>query len=91
MAADDADVAGLLSILAFAFTMVTGGNDTTTGMLGGSMQLLLQRPDQRRLLAENPELIADSVDELLRLTSPVQAWRAPPPRRADRCDGHPGR
>jgi cytochrome P450 family 130 len=69
--ADD-DIAGVLSILAFTFTMVTGGNDTTTGMLGGSVQLLHQRPDQRRLLAENPELISDSVDEFLRLTSPVQ-------------------
>jgi cytochrome P450 len=68
----DGDVAGVLSILAFTFTMVTGGNDTTTGMLGGSVQLLHQRQDQRRLLAENPHLIADSVDEFLRLTSPVQ-------------------
>lgn len=68
----DGDVAGVLSILAFAFTMVTGGNDTTTGMLGGSVQLLHQRPDQRRLLVENPSLISDSVDEFLRLTSPVQ-------------------
>src|SRR5947209_170284 len=69
----DGDVAGTLSVLAFTFTMVTGGNDTTTGMLGGSVQLLHQRPDQRRLLAENPDLIPDSVDEFLRLTSPVQA------------------
>ncbi|MBI3212533.1 MAG: cytochrome P450 [Mycobacterium sp.] len=68
----DGDIAGVLSILAFTFTMVTGGNDTTTGMLGGSVQLLHQRPDQRRLLAENLDLIPDSVDELLRLTSPVQ-------------------
>jgi cytochrome P450 family 130 len=68
----DGDIAGTLSVLAFTFTMVTGGNDTTTGMLGGSMQLLHQRPDQRRMLAENPDLIPDSVDELLRLTSPVQ-------------------
>ena len=52
--------------------MVTGGNDTTTGMLGGAVQLLHQRPDQRRLLADNPELIPDAVDEFLRLTSPVQ-------------------
>ena len=59
-------------ILAFAFTMVTGGNDTSTGMLGGAVQLLHQRPDQRRLLAENLELIPDAVDEFLRLTSPVQ-------------------
>ncbi|MGE2732387.1 cytochrome P450 [Mycolicibacterium vaccae] len=68
----DGDIAGVLSILAFTFTMVTGGNDTTTGMLGGSVQLLHQRPDQRALLAEDPGLIPDAVDELLRLTSPVQ-------------------
>ncbi|WP_164518039.1 MULTISPECIES: cytochrome P450 [unclassified Mycobacterium] len=68
----DGDIKGLLSVLAFTFTMVTGGNDTTTGMLGGSVQLLQQHPDQRQLLVENPELIRDAVEELLRLTSPVQ-------------------
>lgn len=68
----DGDIAGVLSILAFTFTMVTGGNDTTTGMLGGSVPLLYRHPDQRRILAENLDLIPDSVEELLRLTSPVQ-------------------
>ncbi len=68
----DGDVAGVLSILAFTFTMVTGGNDTTTGLLGGAVQLLQQRPDQRQLLARQPELISDAVEEFLRLTSPVQ-------------------
>src|SRR3954470_9817671 len=68
----DGDMAGMLSILAFTFTMVTGGNDTNTGMLGGAVQLLHQRPDQRRLLINNPDLMTDAVDELLRLTSPVQ-------------------
>ncbi len=68
----DGDMAGMLSVLAFAFTMVTGGNDTTTGMLGGTVQLLHQRPDQRRLLVNNPELLTDAVDEFLRLTSPAQ-------------------
>ncbi|OBF09331.1 cytochrome [Mycobacterium sp. ACS4054] len=68
----DGDIAGTLSVLAFTFTMVTGGNDTTTGMLGGSMPLLHQRPDQRRLLADDLRLIPDAVEELLRLTSPVQ-------------------
>ncbi|WP_422745641.1 cytochrome P450 [Mycobacterium sp. WMMD1722] len=68
----DGDLAGTLSVLAFTFTMVTGGNDTTTGMLGGTAQLLHQRPDQRRLLVECPELIPDAIDEFLRLTSPVQ-------------------
>jgi cytochrome P450 len=68
----DGDPAGLLSILAFTFTMVAGGNDTTTGMLGGSVQLLHDRADQRRLLADNPKLVRDAVEELLRMTSPVQ-------------------
>jgi cytochrome P450 family 130 len=68
----DGDISGTLSVLAFIFTMVTGGNDTTTGMLGGSVQLLHQRPDQRRLLVDDPDVIGDAVDEFLRLTSPVQ-------------------
>src|ERR1700757_644497 len=68
----DGDIAGVLSILGFTFTMVTGGNDTVTGMLGGSMPLLHQRPDQRELLVDNPERIADAVEELLRMTTPAQ-------------------
>ncbi|WP_297699915.1 cytochrome P450 [Mycobacterium sp.] len=68
----DGDIAGTLSILAFTFTMVTGGNDTVTGMLGGSMPVLHERPDQRKILLDNPELITDAVEELLRMTSPVQ-------------------
>lgn len=69
--ADD-DISGTLSILAYTFTMVTGGNDTVTGMLGGSMPLLHQRPDQRQLLVDDPDRIPDAVEELLRLTSPAQ-------------------
>ena len=68
----DGDIAGTLSILAFTFTMVTGGNDTTTGLLGGAVQLLSRNPEQRQLLAAQPGLIGDAVEEFLRLTSPVQ-------------------
>ncbi|MFA6574241.1 MAG: cytochrome P450 [Nocardioides sp.] len=66
------DDRGLLSILAYVFTMVTGGNDTTTGMLGGAVQLLHERPDQRAVLVDDPAAIGAAVEELLRLTSPVQ-------------------
>jgi cytochrome P450 len=68
----DGDMSGILSILGFAFTMITGGNDTTTGMLGGAVQLLTARRDQRQLLIDDPTLIPDAVEEMLRLTSPVQ-------------------
>ena len=66
------DDAGLISILGYVFTVVTGGNDTTTGMLGGAVQLLETDRDQRRALIDDPSLVKDSVEELLRLTSPVQ-------------------
>lgn len=69
----DGDIPGMLSILALTFNLVTGGNDTTTGMLGGAVQLLQQHPLQRQRLTEDPELIPVAIEELLRMTSPVQA------------------
>ncbi|MCW2844862.1 MAG: cytochrome [Nocardioides sp.] len=68
-AGDDVSV---LQMLGFAFTMVADGNDTTTGLLGVSLQLLTEHPDQRRTLLGRPELLPDAVEELLRLASPVQ-------------------
>jgi cytochrome P450 len=62
----------LIGILGFTFTMVAGGNDTTTGLLGGASEILMRNPDQRRLLLEAPERIPQAVEEFLRLTSPVQ-------------------
>jgi cytochrome P450 len=59
-------------IVGFVFTMVAGGNDTTTGLLGGSLELLTAERDQRRVLLEDRSLVRPAVDELLRLTSPVQ-------------------
>jgi cytochrome P450 family 130 len=68
-AGDDVSV---LQMLGFAFTMVAGGNDTTTGLLGVTLQLLTEHRDQRQRLIDAPALIPDAVEELLRLASPVQ-------------------
>ncbi|GAA2684008.1 cytochrome P450 [Streptomyces lunalinharesii] len=66
------DGTALLRILGFAFTMVAGGNDTTTGLLGGAAELLTADPDRRRALLDSPARLPAAVEELLRLTSPVQ-------------------
>lgn len=68
----DGDAAGALRILGFAFTMIAGGNDTVTGLLGGAAELFTSHPDQRRLLLNRPDLLPAAIEELLRLTSPVQ-------------------
>ena len=67
---DDPD--GLVSILGYVFAMVTGGNDTTTGALGGAVQLLAEHPGQRAALVADRLLTKAAVEEVLRLTSPVQ-------------------
>jgi cytochrome P450 family 130 len=68
----DGDSAGALRILGFAFTMVAGGNDTATGLLGGAAELLTTEQAQRQLLLDRPALLPAAIEELLRLTSPVQ-------------------
>lgn len=63
---------GLEGILGYAFVMIAGGNDTTTGLLAGAADLLTRHPDQRARLLDDPSLVPNAVEELLRLTSPVQ-------------------
>jgi hypothetical protein len=59
-------------LLGFGFTMVTGGNDTTTGLLGGALELLTRHPDQRGLLRGDPARMPGALEEFLRLSAPVQ-------------------
>lgn len=72
LAALGEDTVSLARILGFAFTMVAGGNDTTTGLLAGAACLLTEEPAQRARLLADPRRIPNAVEELLRLTSPVQ-------------------
>jgi hypothetical protein len=68
----DGEDVSLAKLLGMAFTMVTGGNDTTTGLLGVAATLLTENPDQRKLLLEDRSLLKNAVEEFLRLASPVQ-------------------
>jgi len=50
--------------------LAAAGNETTTKLIGWSGQLLGDHPDQRRLLTEDPSLIPNAVEEILRYESP---------------------
>lgn len=55
------------------FTIVaTAGHDTTSFALSGGLEALLRHPDQVQLLQDDPELIVNAVDEMIRWTSPVR-------------------
>ena len=63
---------GLEGILGYAFVMIAGGNDTTTGLLTGAAELLTANAAEKRRLISDPSLIPNAVEEFLRLTTPVQ-------------------
>ena len=71
-------------ILGFCFVMVAGGNDTASGLIGGTAALLSEHPDQRRLL------VADAGEDTRggRGTPPIPLARAGPVTHLDeRGDG----
>ena len=59
-------------ILGFCFVMIAGGNDTASGLLSGTAALLTEFPAERQRLLDDPGLVTSAVEELLRMTSPVQ-------------------
>src|SRR5262249_28721335 len=63
----DEEVMGIIQLL------ILGGLDTTAGALGSMMIRFCQAPDVFALLREQPDRIADAVEELLRLDGPFHA------------------
>lgn len=63
-------------VLANCVTLYTAGHETTSGFIGNAFVALFRHPEQLRRLREDPELIPNAVEELLRYDSSVQkAWR----------------
>lgn len=55
--------------------LLASGHETVTSQIGNSIVLLTRHPDQARLLREQPGLMPDAVEELLRHASTVK-WLA---------------
>jgi cytochrome P450 family 142 subfamily A polypeptide 1 len=54
--------------------LLVAGNETTRNALSGGMQLLIENPEQRQRLIDDPSLIAGACEEMVRLVSPVQSF-----------------
>jgi len=59
-------------VLATAALVFGAGFETTVNLIGNGTALLFAHPDQRQLLAGDPSLWPNAVDEILRNDSPVQ-------------------
>ncbi len=51
--------------------MLSAGNVTTTDLLGNGMVALLRNPEQLQKLRDNPALIRNAIEEMLRFDSPI--------------------
>ncbi len=50
--------------------MTVGGSETTRNSVSGGILAMLENPDQREFLAQNPKAIGNAIDEILRWTTP---------------------
>ena len=58
-------------LLIYINVVAGAGNETTTRLIGWAGKVLAERPDQRRELVENPALIPQAIEELLRFEPPA--------------------
>ena len=74
-AEDDGDALDDEELVAQTLLLYIAGHETTVNLIAGGTLALLRHPGQLALLRENPALVGNTVEELLRYDSPVQASR----------------
>jgi cytochrome P450 len=59
-------------VVANSIMVMTGGQETTTNLIGNGILTLLRHPEQLEELRTDPSLIPTAIEELLRYESPIQ-------------------
>jgi cytochrome P450 family 142 subfamily A polypeptide 1 len=54
--------------------LLIAGNETTRNAISGGMSLLIENPGERQKLIDDPTLIPEAVEEMIRMVSPVQSF-----------------
>ncbi len=69
---DEGDRLTHQELLAMLLLLLVAGNETTRNLIGNGMLALLRNPDQLQKLRDEPDLMDNAINELLRYDSPVQ-------------------
>jgi cholest-4-en-3-one 26-monooxygenase len=59
----------------FFLLLAVAGNETTRNAISHGMHALIEHPAQRKLLVDDPSLLDDAVEEILRWATPVMYFR----------------
>ncbi len=54
--------------------LLVAGNETTRNGISGAIQLLIEHPEERQRLIDDPSLLAPAVEEMLRLVTPINSF-----------------
>ncbi len=60
-------------VLAFVLLLLLAGSETTTSLIGNTMQLLAEHPEEFEQVRRNPQLWTRAIEEILRFEPPVHA------------------
>ncbi len=74
-AEDEGDVLSDEELVSQVLLLFIAGHETTVNLIGNGTLALLRHPDQRARVREEPDVIGNAVEELLRYDSPVQMTR----------------
>ncbi|HMJ09956.1 MAG TPA: cytochrome P450, partial [Polyangiaceae bacterium] len=71
----EGDVLTEMEFDAFFLMMAVAGNETTRNAISGGLLTLLEHPDQKQRLIDDPALLPSAIEELLRWVTPVMHFR----------------
>lgn len=71
----DGSELSIMEFDAFFLLLSVAGNETTRNLISGGMQALMDHPEQRQRLLDDPSLIPSAVEEMLRWVTPVMYFR----------------
>lgn len=62
-------------IASVCYSLLFAGHETTTTLISNTLRVLLEHPEQWTAVVEDPAMIAGAVEEVLRFSPSIVAWR----------------
>lgn len=76
MVEDEGDKLTLDELYAMVFVLIIAGHETTVNLIGNGIMALLENPEQKKKLQDQPELIHSAIEEILRYDGPAEVSNA---------------
>jgi cytochrome P450 len=74
-AQDEGDPISDHEIASVCYSLLFAGHETTTTLISNTLRVLLDHPEQWQRVVADPKLIAGAVEEVLRFSPSIVAWR----------------